>query len=235
MIFIPIVCLADGPVDNLIYESLLNKHMQNGNINYQEFQKDEIKLDQYLAILSKTDVNALDTNSRFAFYINTYNAFTIKLILSKYPNIKSIKEIGGLFQSPWTIEFIPINGETVSLDHIEHDILRPEFKDPRVHFAVNCASKSCPSLMGTPYESRILEQQLDAQTRAFINDKQQTYFKDHTLYVSKILKWFEKDFTMGVVEFVLAHADTDLKQQIQKAGKNIRVQYLDYDWSLNDS
>ena len=97
-----------------------------------------------LSILSKTDAQALSGSKRFSFYLNVYNAFTIKLVLTKFPGINSIKEVEGFFSNSWSKKFILIQGRRVSLDYIEHDILRPEFKDARVHFAINCASKSCP-------------------------------------------------------------------------------------------
>ncbi len=223
LILIPIHAVAHTAVDNSIWAGLLKKHVKGHTVSYKGFQQDESLLDKYLDILSQVKVDALSDHDRFAFYINVYNASTVKHILSKYPDIKSIKEIGGIFQSPWKIKFIPINGRTVSLDHIEHDILRPGFKDPRVHFAVNCASKSCPPLLDEPYEGDNLNDQLDNQTRLFINDRQQTYINGNTLYVSKIFKWFGKDFTLGVAGFVKSFADKEFKQKIEKAGNTLSL------------
>ena len=219
--------------DNQIYASLLKKHVIDKRVNYDGFKKDEKRLDEYLDILSHTDVKSLSGNNLFAFYINAYNAFTIKLILTKYPGINSIKEIGGFFSNPWNIKFILLQKRTVSLDHIEHDILRPKFKDPRVHFAINCASKSCPRLLNEPYEGRILETQLDTQAEKFINDKKNTFVKGDTLFISKIFKWFKKDFSDNPVLFIKRYAATELKEQLNSYGENIKLQYLTYDWSLN--
>ena len=224
---------AGTDIDNRIYASLLKKHVKNKKVNYDGFKKDEKRLDEYLDILSHTDVKSLSGNNLFAFYINAYNAFTIKLILTKYPGINSIKEIGGFFSNPWNIKFILLQKRTVSLDHIEHDILRPKFKDPRVHFAINCASKSCPRLLNEPYEGRILETQLDTQARKFINDKKNTFIKGDTLFISKIFKWFKKDFSDNPVLFIKRYAATELKEQLNSYGENIKLQYLTYDWSLN--
>jgi len=134
--------MAAAPIDNQIYASLLTQHVRDNRVDYDGFKKDESMLDEYLDILSQTDAATLSGNDLFAFYINVYNAFTIKLVLTKYPGINSIKEIGGFFSNPWNKKFIPLNARTVSLDYIEHEILRPKFKDPRIHFAINCASKS---------------------------------------------------------------------------------------------
>jgi hypothetical protein len=119
------------------------------------------------------------------------------------------------------------------LDDIEHKILRPRFKDPRVHFAVNCASKGCPPLRSEPYYGSTLEQQLDEVTRGFINDQGRNRLEDQTLYVSRIFKWFSKDFDNDVVGFFAKYAESDLKERLIAGGGKIRVTYLDYDWSLN--
>ena len=226
-------CLATDNIDNQIYASLLKKHVIDKRVNYDGFKKDEKLLDNYLSILSQTDVESLSGNNLFAFYINVYNAFTIKLILTKFPGINSIKEIGGFFSNPWSKKFILLRGRTVSLDHIEHDILRPKFKDPRVHFAINCASKSCPPLLNEPYEGKTLEIQLDDQTKKFINDKKNTFIKGDTLFISKIFKWFKKDFSDNPLSFIKRHASGELKEKLNSYGENINLSYQAYDWSLN--
>ncbi len=226
-------CLATDNIDNQIYASLLKKHVIDKRVNYDGFKKDEKLLDNYLSILSQTDVKSLSGNNLFAFYINVYNAFTIKLILTKYPGINSIKEIGNFFSNPWSKKFILLRGRTVSLDHIEHDILRPKFKDPRVHFAINCASKSCPPLLNEPYEGKTLETQLDDQTKKFINDKKNTFIKGDTLFISKIFKWFKKDFSDNPLSFIKRHASGELKEELNSHGENINLSYQTYDWSLN--
>ena len=119
------------------------------------------------------------------------------------------------------------------MDHIEHDILRPGFKDPRVHFAINCAAKSCPPLRPEPYRADILDQQLDEMARAFINDSRQNRLEGRTLYVSSIFKWFSEDFNDDVVGFFLKYAREGLKKQLEGGKSKIKVKYLNYDWSLN--
>lgn len=226
------VAMADM-VDNHIYAALLKKHVKNNHVNYDGFKQDERLLDEYLAILSHTNVKLLSKKSRFAFYINAYNAFTIKLVLTKYPAINSIKEVGSFFSNPWNQKFIPLQGKTISLDHIEHKILRSEFKDPRVHFAINCASKSCPPLRDEPYTGETLESQLNDQAENFINDKKNTFIKEGTLFISKIFKWFETDFSDNPLLLIRRYANGELKEQLDSSGENIKINYLDYDWTLN--
>jgi len=225
--------MAAPPIDNQIYASLLTQHVRDNRVDYDGFKKDESMLDEYLDILSQTDAATLSGNDLFAFYINVYNAFTIKLVLTKYPGINSIKEIGGFFSNPWNKKFIPLNARTVSLDYIEHEILRPKFKDPRIHFAINCASKSCPKLLNKPYEGSILEDQLDAQAREFINDKKNNFIKQDTLYISKIFKWFKEDFNDNPLSFIKRYADKDLKEMLVASENNLSIAYLHYEWSLN--
>ena len=219
--------------DNTIYNDLLKKHVTNGRVNYDGFKTDEAMLDQYLNILSRTKIDTLSANGQMAFYINTYNAFTIRLILTKYPKIDSIKDLGGFFSSPWSIKFIPLQNKHVTLDYIEHDILRPIFKDPRVHFAVNCASKSCPPLRNEAFEADRINEQLDEQTQIFINNPNTFALKEKMFSISKIFKWFKEDFNNEPIAFIKKYADTGLKEKLDAIDSDIRVKYLDYDWSLN--
>ncbi len=224
---------SDATVDHSLYAALLKKYVQNGVADYRGFKNEEAKLDRYLKVLEKTATKDLSRNERFAFYINAYNAWTIKLILGGYPGIKSIKDLGSIFKSPWKKKVARIDGGIITLDQIEHDILRPGFKDPRMHFVVNCASKGCPPLRSEPYQADILERQLDEMTRAFINDSRRNRLEGRTLYVSKIFKWFPEDFNNDVVGFFLKYARKDLKKQLEDNKSEIKVKYLDYDWSLN--
>ena len=227
------MALAKEGANDHIYSLLLKKYVTNKSVNYDGFKKDEKLLDEYLAILSSTNVKLLSKKSLFAFYINAYNAFTIKLVLTKYPGINSIKEVGNFFSNPWNKKFILLQGKTITLDHIEHKILRPKFKDPRIHFAINCASKSCPPLRNEPYKEGTLESQLNDQTRKFINDKKNTFIKKNTLFISKIFKWFETDFSDNPILFIKRYAFEELKEKLDSSGKNIKISYLNYDWTLN--
>jgi len=224
---------SEGAVDHGVYAELLLRYVKNGWVDYAGFKADEGRLDQYLSVLEHVAPDGLDRDEQFAFYINAYNAWTIKLILSGYPGIKSIKDLGSFFQSPWKKEFVRIHGKILSLDHIEHDILRPRFRDPRVHFAINCASKDCPPLLPEPYRGDRLDEQLTRVTVAFLNQPAHSRLEGRQLWVSSIFKWFAEDFTPSVVDFYLKYARGELKQNLQVGRDRIELRYLDYDWRLN--
>ncbi len=220
-------------IDHSRYAVLLDRYVKSGVVDYAGFKKEEDRLDHYLETLQSIEPESLARDETFAFYVNTYNAWTIKLILLHYPGIKSIKDIGSFFKSPWKKKFVRINGRIISLDEIEHGILRPVFRDPRVHFAVNCASKSCPPLLNKPYTGKNLNQQLDDSASRFINDPGFNRLEGQTLYVSKIFKWFSEDFKRDVAGFILRYAKGDLKAAMEKNKGALKIKYLDYDWSLN--
>ncbi len=225
--------LAGNPVDHGLFTELLGKYVRAGEVNYQDLKNEEATLDAYLAMLEAVEPQSLSHDEQFAFYANAYNAWTIKLILSDYPGVKSIKDLGSLLKSPWKKKIARIDGKVMTLDHIEHDILRPRFNDPRVHFAINCAAKSCPPLADEPFSGDTLDRQLDQLTRAFINDPNNNYLKGNVLYVSSIFKWFKTDFKDGIVNFFRKYAEGDLKTNLKAIENKIKVKYLDYDWSLN--
>jgi hypothetical protein len=226
---------AQQTVNHSGYASLLKAHVNHGHVDYKGFKEDEKKLDQYLALLERVSPQQLDRDEQMAFYINVYNAWTIKLVLNNYPGVKSIKDLGTIFKSPWKKKFVKINAKTVTLDYVEHEILRPKFKDPRVHFAVNCASISCPPLLNEPYYGANLEAQLDGVAKNFINDPDSNFVKNEVLYVSRIFKWFGEDFDNDILKYVRTHAQGDLAQEIENAKDTLKIKYLDYDWSLNGS
>jgi hypothetical protein len=224
---------SDTAVDHSIYDSLLKQYVHQGNVDYRGFKMEESKLDQYLKVLENIDSERLSGNEQFAFYINAYNAWTIKLILSGYPGIKSIKDIGNILKTPWKKKICRIDGEVITLDDIEHHILRPRFKDPRVHFAINCAAFSCPPLASQPYVASTLDRQLNDAATAFINNPQRNYLEGNILYVSQIFKWFKEDFNEDVVGFFIKYADEGLKKELEIKKEAIKINYLRYDWSLN--
>ena len=224
---------AGEAADHRLYGELLSKYVKNGVVDYQGFKNEETSLDEYLKILENTNVKGLSRDEQFAFYVNAYNAWTIKLILGDYPGIKSIKDLGNIFKTPWQKKIVRIIGEVITLDDVEHKILRAQFKDPRVHFAVNCASKSCPPLISEPYRGSNLSQQLDDSTRAFINDPRSNYLKGNKLYVSKIFKWFPEDFGDDIVGFFLPYTEGEFKKELEARKDKIKIKYLPYDWSLN--
>lgn len=192
-------------------------------MNYGALAKDP-RLAQYLAQLTAAkDVNTWSRNERLAFWINAYNAFTIELIL-KNPGVKSIKDI----ESPWKKKFFSLNGELTNLDQVEHKELREKLGDERIHFAIVCASFSCPQLWNKAFTAEGLDKQLDDAARRFINDPQRNDLSGTKLRVSKIFDWFEGDFTKKgtLVAYLARYAERPVPA-------NAKVDHLDYDWSLN--
>ncbi len=222
-----------GTVDHSIYGELLGKYVRNGVVAYAGLKREEEAVNRYLDVLERTHTPDLPKNEQLAFYINAYNVKAIKLVLMGYPGIKSIKEMGSVLSSPWKKQLCKIDGKLMSLDDIENQIVRPRFQDPRTHFALNCASKSCPPLLSEPYRGDVLDRQLDSSARTFINNPQSNYLKGNTLYVSKIFHWYEGDFKEGVLGFFMKFAEPDLKKQLEEHAGRIKIEYLDYDWSLN--
>jgi hypothetical protein len=222
-----------GAVDHSLFDELLGKYVKDGFVDYGGFKKEEKTLDRYLDLLDATDPDRLSRDEQYAFFINAYNAYTIKLILNHYPGIKSIKDAGSWLKSPWKIRFCEIGGKTLTLDEIEHEILRPRFKDSRVHAAVNCASKGCPPLLSESFQGARLDRQLETITRDFINNPEKNRLEGDTLHVSSIFKWFPGDFNGDVVRFFLKYADEDLRSRLIAKKASIEVDYLDWDWSLN--
>jgi len=236
------------------WQQLLSEHVYPINhgsgtmVDYTAIKAKRQRLTQYLDALAKIDKTQFDKwvkSKQLAFLINAYNAWTVEFILTKYPDIKSIKELGGFFSSPWSKEFIPLLGDTRSLDNIEHTLIRGSgrYNDPRIHFAVNCASIGCPALLEEAYTADKLEQQLAAQTTRFLTDMSRNYVQDGTLYLSSIFKWYKSDFEQGfkgansLNEFIIMYADAlNLVPNQQQALKNndMDIEFLDYDWTLND-
>jgi len=225
---------AQKPVNHDIWDGLLKKHVRkDGFVDYKGFVKDSTRLNQYLELLSSAHPQSSWSRAeQMAYWINAYNAYTVKLIVQHYPvaSIKDIKKGIPLVNSVWDIKFIQIQGKTYDLNNIEHGILRPQFKDARVHAAINCASFSCPRLHDEAFTAAKLEQQLEAVTRNFVNDPLRNRIKADKAELSEIFNWFGGDFKQdagSVRAFVNKYANVKLKD----SGK---ITYIDYDWSLND-
>ena len=218
-----------------LWDELTRSHVtKNGFVNYKDFVKDSVKLNKYLDLLSANHPNdTWSSNERKAYWINAYNAFTIKLIIDNYP-VKTIKDLGGSIykvNTPWDIKFIKIGEEEYDLNNIEHGILRDQWKDPRIHAAVNCASVSCPALMKGAYTADKLETQLDAQMKRFILDESKNSISKNKLKLSKIFKWFTGDFK-NVSPDVITYINKFSKVQVDA---DAEIDYFEYDWNLNDS
>lgn len=216
------------------WTALLEEYVDEGLVDYQGFIQNKELLNVYTQLLSDNPpAENWSREEQLAYWINAYNAFTVKLIVDNYP-VESIKDLNPTIAIPlvstiWNKEWFQIGGEDFSLDRMEHKILRKEFDEPRIHFAVNCASMSCPVLRAEAYEPDRLESQLEEQTRLFLNDPRRNDLNREEPRVSKIFSWFTGDFTDGqtVVDFINRYADKPIS-------KNARVRYLDYDWSLNE-
>ena len=232
--FCSFVELQAAPVSHEPFTVLLKKHVsESGLVNYKGFLKDSTQLNKYLKSLSDNPPQSFSRNDQLAYWINAYNAFTIQLILRNYP-LKSIKDIGSKIKipfvnTPWDVKFIRIGNELYDLNKIEHSILRPKYKEPRIHFAIVCASVSCPKLLNEAYVGSKIEQQLTNQAISFINDPKRNKITPNKAELSKIFSWFKGDFTKKgtVIDFVNKYSKT-------KINKNAEIGSLDYDWDLNE-
>ena len=230
---------------------LLSPSGVSSTVRYSGMQAEHSRLRSYLDVLAAVSPQEYQRWSRpqqLAFLINAYNAFTVELILTRYSDVTSIKDLGGLLQSPWRKKFLPLLGVTRSLDELEHELIRAPgvFDDPRIHFAVVCASISCPMLRNEAFTGERLEFQLDDAQRRFLSDRARNRYDagSGTLKVSKIFDWYRKDFEVGHKGFdslksVFARyanglADADDARVRIRAG-DYRLDFLPYDWALNDA
>jgi hypothetical protein len=179
-------------------------HGRSSRADYAAFKRDQAELNRYLDGLSEVSHGAYRSwprEQQLAFLINAYNAFTVKLVLSRFPGIKSIKDVGTLLQSPWKKEFFTLLGATRSLDELEHKMIREPgvFDEPRIHFALNCASVGCPMLREEAYTGAHLEAQLDSATRRFLGDRSRNRYDtgSRKLEISAIFEWYKADFERG--------------------------------------
>jgi len=233
------------------WDTLVKKHVKwlpdnkQSRVDYAAFKAERADLKKVLDSLSavqKAEFDAWSPAQRMAFLINAYNAFTVELILTEYPNLKSIKELGSFITSPWKKKFFKLLGEDRYLDWIEHEQLRPLYSDPRAHGAVNCASIGCPALRDEAFTTPKLEAQLDDGMLRFMGDRTRNRMKDGKLEVSSIFKWFREDWEKGhkgfaKLEDVFAkdapQLTDDAGDQAKLRAKTVPITFLEYDWSLN--
>ena len=236
------------------WDALLKQHVvaiQNGTasqVNYAGFKRDQAQLKSYLdaaSAVSQTEFNGWGKPEQLAFLINTYNAYTVELILTRYPEIESIQDFGKFFNNPWKKKFFNLFGKPTSLDEIEHGMIRAEgvYDDPRIHMAVNCASVGCPALRNEAYVGPRLDEQLDDSVKRFLSDHTRNRFTRGGLEVSKIFDWYGKDFGKGFrgaksinaffANYAAQLSDKAEDQQRIREGKT-PIKFLDYDWALND-
>ena len=208
------------------YRALLSEYVCRGGVAYDVLAKNPQVLEKAKAELTSVNragVAALSVSGQIAYYINLYNLYTIDLIVRHLPIKTGIKDIA----NPWGAKFIPLFGDKVSLDNIETGILRKQFKDPRIHFALVCASKSCPILQGTPFTGDSLDAQFKRAAFAFLADTTRNAFTDHSMRVSKIFEWYGDDFKKSFGSFPSFIAAT-LARPVGP-----EVHFNEYDWSLN--
>jgi len=215
-----------------IWGDLLKQHVtEAGQVNYEGFLKDSTALQNYLAALSTHPPgNNWSEQEQLVYWINAYNAFTVKLILDHYP-VKSIKDISKglpMVSSPWDLKFFKIGEVDFDLNTIEHEILRKQFLEPRIHFAINCASVSCPKLRNEAFNVEDLERQLEEQAKGFINNPSKNLIAAKELKLSRIFDWFKSDFEKQkpVLDYI--------GQYNSSMNKSNPVEYLEYNWSLNN-
>ena len=219
-------------INHAIWTKLLQNNVTTeGKVNYKGFITQQAQLDNYLDLLSANPPGNNWTDAeKMAYWINTYNAFTVKLILDNYP-LKSIKDIGDglpMINSPWDIKFFKIGTTAFDLNTIEHEILRKQFDDPRIHFAINCASFSCPRLRTEAFEANQLEAQLEDQASYFINNPTKNKISEQGTKLSNIFSWFESDFNKK------SSVKAYLKKYHAAFNPEQAFEYLDYNWTLNE-
>lgn len=223
------------PVTHELWDTLVQTHVSpEGKVNYKGIIKDSLKLNAYLDLLSANHPNDKNwsADERLAYWINAYNAFTVKLIIDNYPtkSIKDIKKGIPFVSDVWEINFFEIEGNSYNLNDIEHRIIRKRFTEPRIHAACNCASFSCPRLRNEAFTAERLDEQLDDQMKGFINNKTKNTLDPDNPKMSKLFRWYSGDFKdtgKSVREYINQYAEVKIK-------KGADIDYMDYIWTLNE-
>jgi hypothetical protein len=220
--FLP--CIITAQPDYKNWDVFLKKYVSaTGEVDYKSIKANKKELDALTKSFSEVKVlPSWNKNDQLAFWINAYNVFTIDLITSHHP-LKSIQQLDG--GKPWDVKRIQIGGKKYSLNNIENDIIRPQFKDARIHFAVNCAAKSCPPLSNSAFLGNTLDVQLDMVTKKFINNTKYQTITSSKLTLSKIFEWYATDFG-DIVTFINKYSSI-------KVNKNPGIVFKEYDWTLN--
>ncbi len=258
----PLAALAQFDHTHAAWTALLKKHVvligegKASQVRYADFARDRPALKAYLETISKvteTEFKSWSKPQQMAFLINAYNAFTIEKVLTRYPDLKSIRDFGNIIGNPWKDKFFTLFGKETTLDQVEHEMLRAKgvYAEPRVHFAVNCASIGCPMLREEAFVAERLDAQLDEQTRRFLSDHTRNRYNEQSgqLEVSKIFDWFKEDWQSGnrgigagaqainsreqffapYAKLLAERPEARARIAEQKAG----IAFLDYDWALN--
>lgn len=229
LLLVAILFVSQIQAQTSIFNDVLQNHVtKNGIVDYKSFKNEEAKLDSFISYLENTSPdNSWSANKQKAFWINAYNAYTIKLILENYP-LKSITDIKQDGKTAWKIPFAKVGGKTYTLDFIEHEILRKNFSDPKIHVGVNCASGSCPKLGNVAFTEENIETELTGLMKDFINDTSRNNLSKNKVQISEIFNWFKDDFTKNgsIIDFLNSYSETEIS-------KKAKISYLKYDWTLN--
>ena len=228
--------VAQEKVSHKPFDEILQKYVdETGLVNYKGIGQERAKLKSYLKVLEENfPKDSWSDDEKLAYWINAYNAYTIDLILEHYP-VKSIKDIGAKIKipfvnTPWDIKFIKIDGEEMDLNNIEHGIIRKQFDEPRIHFALVCAAISCPKLQNKAYFPETLDAQLSDAAKDFLTDETKNEFvSTKKAYLSMLFNWYRGDFTKetSLEEYLNKYSDVQLE-------KRARIGFKDYDWALNE-
>ena len=238
--------IADGTggFDHSVWDELLTAYAKDGgrHFDYAGMKQDEEKFDAYLSRLANADLSSLAADELQTLFINAYNAYIVRGIFERVSDggvyeIASIRDIPNVFKRETHV----VGGFELSLDNMEHNILRPIFKDPRVHFAVNCASSSCPPLPVRAFEAARLDEQLDEVTRATLTNPDYISIADGSLLVTKIMEWYGGDFVnpefkaseKTLQAYIAKYATKEVTSFIKEKGENLTVKFRTYSWALN--
>jgi hypothetical protein len=225
-----------------VFDGVLKQYVTNGRVEYVALKSHPEKLNRYLgevAKVSEFDFTQWGQSQQLAFVINAYNAYTLKLILDHYP-IASIKDIGHFWSGPWDQPVVQLFGKRITLNALEHGILRKNYSEPRIHFALVCAAKGCPPLRREAYVASRMNEQLDDQARRFLADDSKNHVDvaHHMVFLSPIFKWYAEDFARNsgsVLEYIQPYWPKGGRDILGKMGyKHLQIRYTVYNWSLNE-
>jgi hypothetical protein len=223
---------------HLLLDHTLNSHVRDSLVDYARLKAQRAELDRYLehaAAVGENTFKTWDESQQVAFLVNIYNATTLQLIIDHYP-VTSIKKIGSWLKGPWDQPVVNLWGRTLTLNELEHKILRVKYDEPRLHFALVCAARGCPPLRSEAYVASRLGEQLDDQARQFLADPQKNRVDANSrkVHLSPIFKWYGEDFVKKHGSVLAALKPYWPKSEAGLVGDNFKVRYTDYDWTLND-